>query len=416
MKKEEQLSILRLRVKAVFVAKGYKESCVKRYNHTWNHLQKFLNDQSMEYYNSELGLQFLDNRYGVKQFNELTHRQQERMRHIEVLTDMLLTGTIRENRHVNKVYVFEGEAGEPFRDFIAYQSKIKTPSSVHRYEERLNALYLFLNEHQRSIRSMDIPLAIQFVAHLDKTTSRPNRNNIIMTNRVFIRYLCENRILADNRTALWMSLLHLNYQYERKIPSVYTMEEVKQIIACVDRSHPQGKRDYAMILLAARYGLRASDIISLRFANIDWERNRIILTQQKTQKTVTLPLSEEVGSALVEYIRNGRPAIDTPFMFISGHAPFKPLKSNVLSSNIAKAMRTAGIDSGKRKHGSHSLRHSLASNLLKANETLPVISGILGHNSTASTMTYLRVDINQLRRCALDVPFVPSTFYSQLYE
>jgi len=413
---KEQLSILRLRVEAIFVSKGYKDSCIKRYNHTWDHLQKFMNDHSVEFYNSDLGQQFLDNWHTAKQFNELTHRQQERVRHIEVLTDMLQTGTIRESRHVNKVYVFDGKAGEPFRDFIANQSKIKTPSSVRRYEERINVLYLFLNDNKRSIRDMDIPLAIQFVAHLDKITSRPNRNNIIMTNRVFIRYLCENKLLKDNRTAMWMSLLHINYHYEKKIPSVYTVEEVEKIIACIDRSHPQGKRDYAMILLAARYGLRASDIISLRFANIDWESNRIVLIQHKTHKRVSLPLSEEVGSALVEYIRNGRPNIDTPFMFISGHAPFKPLKSNVLASNIAEAMRVAGIDSSKRKHGPHTLRHSLASNLLKANETLPVISEILGYSSIASTMTYLRVDINQLHRCALDVPFVPPTFYSQLYE
>jgi site-specific recombinase XerD len=413
---KEQLSILRLRVEAVFEAKGYKEACIKRYNHTWDHLQKFMKDRSVEFYGSELGQQFLDNRHSGKRFNELTHRQQERVRHIEVLTDMLLTDTVRENRHVNKVYVFDGKAGEPFRDFIANQSKIKTPSSVRRYEERINALYMFLNDNKRSIWDIDISLAIQFVAHLDKTTTRQNRNNIIMTNRVFIRYLCENRMLKDNRTAMWMSLLHINYRYEDKIPSVYTVEEVENIIAGIDRSHPQGKRDYVMILLAARYGLRASDIIPLRFANIDWERNRIVLTQQKTQKRITLPLSEEVGSALVEYLRNGRPNIDTPFMFISGHAPFKPLKSNVLASNIAGAMRAAGIDSSKRKHGPHALRHSLASNLLKANETLPVIAGILGHGSTRSTMTYLRVDINQLRRCALDVPFVPSTFYSQLYE
>jgi site-specific recombinase XerD len=413
---KEHLSILRLRVEAVFKAKGYKASCIKRYNHTWDHLRKFMDAFSDEYYDPDLGQQFLDNRHAGKQFNELTHRQQERVRHIEVLTDMLLTGSIRENRHINKIYVFEGKDGEPLRDFIANQSKIKRPSSVRRYEERINALYSFLNDQKRSIWDMDIPLAIQFVAHLDRTTSRQNRNNIIMTNRVFFRYLCENRILKDNRTVMWMSLLHTNYHCENKIPSVYTVEEVEKIIACIDRSHPQGKRDYAMILLAARYGLRASDIISLRFANIDWERNCIVLTQQKTQKRVTLPLSEEVGSALVEYIRNARPNIDTPFMFISAHAPYKPLKSNVLASNIAEAMRAAGIDSSKRKHGPHVLRHSLASNLLKANETLPVISGILGHSTTQSTMTYLRVDINQLRRCALDVPFVPSTFYSQLYE
>jgi site-specific recombinase XerD len=403
-------------VEAIFEAKGYKEACIKRYNHTWDHLQKYMDAQSEEYYNSDLGQQFLDNWHAGKQFNFLTHSQQERVRHIEVLSDILLTDTIRENRHVNKIYVFEGKDGEPFRDFISNQSQIKTASSIRRYEERINALYLFLNSRLRSISDMDIPLAIRFVAHLDRSTSRQNRNNIIMTNRVFFRYLCEHKMLKDNRTEMWMSLLRINYHRDKKIPSVYTVDEVEKIVACIDRSHPQGKRDYAMILLAARYGLRASDIISLRFSNIDWESNRIVLTQQKTQKRVILPLSEEVGVALVEYIRNGRPNIDTPFLFISGHAPYRPLKSNVLAANIADAMRTAGIDSSKRKHGPHALRHSLASNLLKANETLPVIAEILGHTATESTMTYLRVDINRLRHCSLDVPLVPSTFYSQIYE
>ncbi|MDR0574786.1 MAG: tyrosine-type recombinase/integrase [Tannerella sp.] len=413
---KDSLSTLRLRVEAVFEAKGYKKACIIRYNHTWDHLQAFLDARSKEFYNSDLGQQFLDNWHDGKPFNELTHRQQERVRHIEVLTNMLLSGTIRENRHINKVYLFDGDNGAPFRAFIAEQSKIKKASSIRRYEERISALYLFLNNCQRCIADMDVPLVIQFVAHLEKSATRPNRNSIIMTNRVFFRYLCEHKLLKDNRTEMWMSLLHINYYLNRKILSVYTAEEVEKIIGCIDRSHPQGKRDYAMILLAARYGLRASDIISFRFVNIDWESNRIILTQVKTQKRLILPLSEEVGTALVEYIRNGRPNIDTPFLFISAQAPYKPLQSNVLAANIAEAMRVAGIDSSKRKHGPHALRHSLASNLLKANETLPVISEILGHTVTESTITYLRVDINRLRRCALEVPLVLSTFYSRIYE
>jgi hypothetical protein len=176
---QEQLSILRLRVKAVFEVKGYKGACIKRYNHTWDHLQTFMNDHSTEFYNPELGQRFLDDWHAGKQFNELTHRQQERVRHIEVLTDMLTAGSVRENRHVNKIYVFDGKSGEPFRDFIASQSKIKTPSSVRRYEERINVLYLFLNDHKVGIMDFDIPLAIQFVAHLDRSTSRPNRNSIV---------------------------------------------------------------------------------------------------------------------------------------------------------------------------------------------------------------------------------------------
>lgn len=201
-----------------------------------------------------------------------------------------------------------------------------------------------------------------------------------------------------------------------KIPTVYTREEVEAMLLSIDRVHPQGKRDYAMVLLAARYGLRISDINGLRFNNLDWERNQISVTQQKTGKRVNLPLSEEVGNAIIEYLRYGRPSVDLPFVFITAHAPYKELSGSTLGKNMMDWMRAAGINSAGRKHGPHALRHSLATNLLKSRETLPVISGILGHSSTESTMLYLRVDMNLLRQCALDVPFVPSTFYSNLYE
>lgn len=87
----------------------------------------------------------------------------------------------------------------------------------------------------------------------------------------------------------------------------------------------------------------------------------------------------------------------------------------MLCSLIAEYMRVAGINNAGRKKGSHSLRHSLATNLLKCNEPMPVISEILGHSTTESTMTYLRVDYDLLRRCALDVPLVPTSFYGNLY-
>lgn len=103
-------------------------------------------------------------------------------------------------------------------------------------------------------------------------------------------------------------------------------------------------------------------------------------------------------------------------MFLTAHAPYKELGSNTLGANIAEWMRYAGIDSTGKRKGPHALRHSLATNLLGANNQLPVISEILGHSSTESTRTYTRVNVDMLRQCALDVPFVPSTFYGSLYE
>jgi len=212
-----------------------------------------------------------------------------------------------------------------------------------------------------------------------------------------------------------MSLLKLRQIHQPQIPSVYSKEEVEALIGAIDRGHPQGKRDYAMILLAARYGLRISDIIGMRYCNLDWEHNRIILFQQKTGKKIILPLSEEVGNAIIDYLKYSRPNIELPYIFLTAKAPYRELSSNGMGMAIRDYFRIAGVNFTNRKHGPHSLRHSLASNLLKSNESLPVISEILGHSNTETTMEYLRIDIQLLRQCTLDVPFVPSSFYSNLY-
>lgn len=413
---KSSLSKLRLHVNAFLCAKQYKEACIKRYNHTWDHLQEFMVTHHLDFYAEEVGDRFLEDWHKGNSYDHLTNRQKERVRHITVLTDVSKTGIISRNCRKKRIFTFEGELGNPFNDFIEYESSVKKESSLQRYKERINNLYQFLLSRGKKLKDFEIPLAMVFLRHLDQEKSIPDRNNIIMTTRIFIRYLCNENLLPENQIIKWMSLLAIRYIRNPKIPSVYTQEEVEAMFSSIDRAHPQGKRDYAMVLLAARYGIRISDIIGLRFNNLDWEHNQISIVQQKTGKGIKLPLSEEVGTAIIEYLKYGRPVIDLPYVFITAHAPYKELRGSLLGKNIMDWMRAAGINTASRKHGPHSLRHSLATNLLKSQESLPVISGILGHTNTDSTMVYLRVDLNLLHQCALDVPFVPSVFYDNLYE
>lgn len=412
--KLELLSNLRQQVMAVFAQKGYQKSCIKRYCNSWDNLQNYMELHGYKKYSSEIGIKFLDDRHGKRKYNELSDREKEVFRHITVLTDMLELGSVRKRVLDNKMITFTGKTGEVFVHFINDQSPVKRSSSILRYKERLYNLYEYLINEQRAVYDIDIPFIIKYVEMLESIKSSPDKNNIILTTRVFFRYLCDNGLIKDTRTEAWMSVLKLKRIHNKKIPSVYTPEEVERIIATPDRSHPQGKRDYAMILLATRYGLRVSDIIGLRFANIDWEKNLLKINQIKTSKQVSLPLSEEVGSAIIDYIKHDRPDVESPFVFLTAHAPYKELSSNVLSGNIMSWMHYAGIDSTNKRAGAHAMRHSLASNLLGVNETLPVISEILGHSTTESTSVYLKVSYDQLRMCALDVPFVLSTFYDNI--
>lgn len=412
---KEQLSELRLRVDAIFCNTKHKKSCIKRYHHTWDHVQKFMDSHGIHYYTRHIGELFLAEWHNHKAYGLLTDRQKERVRHVEVLSGVLESGKMPPAHYNYRQYTFTGELGIPFNHFIENQKKIKKETSVKRYRERINNLYQFLLRERKTLKDLNTPLMISYINQLDKTKSASDRDNIIMSNRVFMRHVCEKGFLSDNRQEHWMSLMKIKRVFQKKVPSVYTQEEVEAMIKAIDRGHPQGKRDYAMILLAAKYGLRASDIIGMRFCNLDWEQNRIIVIQGKTGKKVILPLMEEVGNAIIEYLKYGRPEVALPYLFITVRAPYKELSSNIMGGVISEYFRIAGINLAGRKHGPHSLRHSLACNLLKSNETLPVISEILGHSNTNTTMWYLRVDIDRLRQCALDVPFVPSSFYENLY-
>ncbi len=212
-----------------------------------------------------------------------------------------------------------------------------------------------------------------------------------------------------------MSYVLANYKWikREKLPSVYTALEVKQIESSVIRSNAVGKRDYAVLLLATRLGLRASDIACLSFASLDWENSRITLTQYKTGKEIELPLLAEIGEAIINYLKFGRTHSDSPHVFLSARAPYRPMTRESVSNAVGQIIDASGIATGQRRHGPHSMRHSLASRLLEHSVSLPVISESLGHKKTESTMTYLRIDMKSLRQCALDVPNVALSFYRQ---
>ncbi len=412
---QSTLTETRARVEACLRTMMYKDSCIARYNHTWDHLADFMKANGKELYSREVGDAFLNAWHEGKDYKQLTCRQKERVRHIDVLSDMAEFGEVKRSHIMPKEITYPGMLGNPFTLFIQEQSQLKAASSLQRYKERIYNLYAYLADSGKMLVDFTVRDATAFLEILDKAKGETDRDNIVMTTRVFLRSMCEKGLLCDNWEQLWMEVFKLKRVHSRKLPSVYTKDEVEAVVAAIDRTHPQGKRDYAMVLLAARYGLRISDIIGLRFCNLDWENNRISLVQQKTGKRVTLPLSEEVGGAIIEYIRYGRPQVDLPFVFIKAHAPYGELKANGLGSSLGDWMRAAGIDSTGRKHGPHALRHSLATNLLGANQPIPVISEILGHATSETTALYTRVSVDMLRECALDVPFVKSSFYDDLY-
>jgi integrase len=137
--------------------------------------------------------------------------------------------------------------------------------------------------------------------------------------RIFCRFLHAQKYTAVD---LGYIIEHNRFPKREKLPSVYNADEVKRIEDSVEQSGPVGKRDYAMLLLASRLGLRASDISKLKFSNIDWDHNKIVLTQYKTGKPVELPLLTKVGEAIINYLQYARPVSDFQEVFLSARPPY----------------------------------------------------------------------------------------------
>ena len=179
---------------------------------------------------------------------------------------------------------------------------------------------------------------------------------------------------------------------------------MKKLLAAVDRNSPIGKRDYAMMVLACVMGLRISDIKALRFSNFDWNNKVLAIVQHKTKKSLTLPLPDQVGWAVIDYIKNGRPDYDgSDYVFLKHMPPFNSFSdSDHLQQRIIYHMQKAGIRRDKDRHsGFHSLRQSAASIMLEMETPLPVITTVLGHSDMDITAVYLKTDIQKLAECVL---------------
>lgn len=157
---------------------------------------------------------------------------------------------------------------------------------------------------------------------------------------------------------------------QQRLPAVFTEDETAKILSSFDRENPMGKRNYAIFLLAARMGLRSCDIKALEFGFINWTEKTVSFTQKKTKKYLTLPLPDDVGWAIIDYLKNGRPVSDSKYVFIQHTPPYGQYKD--LRNVLVKQMRKAGIETPANKRiGMHCFRHSLATAMLGKRRAAP---------------------------------------------
>jgi integrase/recombinase XerD len=283
-----------------------------------------------------------------------------------------------------------------FRDWMHCQRGTKE-NTLHRYSVVLKDALEALGPDPRCYRAESIRT---FILSRTEGRSRANAKEVTSVTRMFLRYLVAN---GQCRAGLEDAVPTLAMWRLSALPRYLPSADVERVIAACGRETAVGLRDRAAILLLARLGLRAGDIRQMDLADIDWP-NAGIRVSGKSRYEATLPLTQEVGDAILEYLRKGRPPVQATRLFVRMQAPWKPLHVSAVSAIVARAIARAGVEASF--HGAHVLRHSAATEMLRQGATLQQVGAVLRHRYLDTTAHYAKVDVQRLRDIALPWPEV----------
>jgi site-specific recombinase XerD len=223
--------------------------------------------------------------------------------------------------------------------------------------------------------------------------SEQTRYRLLGCLRAFLKYLYNINTISTN-LAYFVPTIKL--KESKKLPSVYSEKEIQALLETVNLASSTGKRDYTIMLLVTKLGIRASDIANLKFSNILWEKNEISFIQYKTSESLMLPLLPEIGNAIINYIKHGRPESNSNYIFLQARPKFLPLSSGAVTSIFENKRLKGGIfNEIGRKHGPHAYRYSLVNELMDKEIPFPIIKQILGHKKNESTMLYTSINLKQ---------------------
>ncbi|MDN6161667.1 MAG: site-specific integrase, partial [Atopostipes sp.] len=254
------------------------------------------------------------------------------------------------------------------------------------------------SELNKNMSDLQLDNVQKFIPYIAETYQSTSMRTVLSALRSFLKFLYKEEMTKEK---LVLAVPSSGSKKNTVIPTI-TKDEENRLLQSINRFSRLGKRNYAMVLLAMRTGLRSIDIINLKLSNIDWRNKTIVLVQQKNRRPLTLPLLSDVGNALSDYILNARPPNDLPYVFLRYQSPHTKLSRSTCYSISCSIMKKADIRQsvGQRK-GFHIFRHSVAARMLSQEISLSMISNSLGHGSISSGKVYLSTDEKHLKACAL---------------
>jgi site-specific recombinase XerD len=394
---------------AELVRLGYKPSTMLWYRGCWRRLERFFASRGVQEFSLDLAMTWVDQACGgffdKERAGMVKATDVYLFRVAAMLDDFAVHGAVlrRYSRTVDKL---TAEQAGVLARFQAWLRDSDCAASTVRSYGTVAGEFLAFTDARGGLAGLDAGVVDAFVATLAGYQAKTVEHKLCAV-RSLLRFAARERLAAG---AALEAVPAAKSTRQARVPSVWCPADVTKILATIDRGNPCGKRDYAIVLLITRLGLRGVDVKQLRFADLDWPGNRLSIVQAKTGHRVQLPLLKDVGWAIIDYIQHGRPRSDCPQVFLRHTAPIGPFSDqDHLHQILAKHARAAHVPlSEQRRHGMHSLRHTLATRLLEDGTPVEQIADILGHQQVASTGVYLKSSLRLLAQCALD-PDTPAS-------
>ena len=283
-----------------------------------------------------------------------------------------------------------------FFDYLREERGLR-PGSILHYRHYLRRFEGYLDQVGcRDLGALSLPVVTGYVTTMAQQFGPRSMVSIASTLRVFLRYAHREGVLQRDISKLVEVPQHYRLA---DIPRSIGWDSVQKMLDQVDRRTVVGRRDYAMLLMMIMYGLRAREVAALTLDDLDWKRDRLHVRERKAEHNTAYPLAPVIGEAIVDYLKNGRPDVQSRRLFWRHLAPRSPLTQAAVSGMASKYLHRVGIPVSRP--GSHTLRHACVQRLVDSGFPLKTIGDYVGHRSTASTMIYAKVQVDALREVAL---------------
>lgn len=303
-------------------------------------------------------------------------------------------------------------ASSCFNGILTYYEDylVQTRKTEPDIRNRIHILARFLAHVETSnITEISSITALVIYSGFEQTGSK---DEFCKSVKSFFRYAYRRDLINKD-----ISFLVPEFTRHTPIPTAYTSDEVSVILESIDRSTDAGKRNYCIVVIAARLGLRSCDIAGLTFENICTNDNTIRLIQKKTCEPIAFPLLKEIKDALDEYTKHARPSSNEPYLFMNvPQLSVRPLTPNNIYTIVSRIIDKSGVNTTNKRRGAHALRSSLASQLLEEGNSYSVIQKVLGHTSPEAAKYYVKIEIDKLRECALEVPAIQNDLLNEFFQ